>query len=116
MLVNMRSAPVILLSSHVLLVNMRSDSLVSFSVLLAALPTSSADTLCTSQPQPQAPLQVLSHCLDVDREASSAVSRRDMCETEKVKRFRRLSARSLRFHHCRSAKLDEPGLLEMERQ
>src|SRR6266540_4334003 len=64
----------------------------------------------------QAPLQAFSHRLDVDRERSSAVSRCDVCETEKVERLRRLSARSLRFPHRRPAKLDEPGLLGMERE
>jgi hypothetical protein len=64
----------------------------------------------------QAPLQAFSHRLDVDRERSSAVSRCDVCETEKVERLRRLSARSFRFPHRRPAKLDEPGLLGMERE
>src|SRR5262249_36266458 len=64
----------------------------------------------------QAPLQALSHRLDVDREASSAVSRRDMCEAEKVERLRRRSPRAPRCSHRRSAKLDEPGLLGMERE
>src|SRR5262245_65748387 len=64
----------------------------------------------------QAPLQAFSHRLDVDRERSSAVSRCDVCETEKVERLWRLSARSLRFPHRRPAKLDERGLLGMERE
>src|SRR5262245_7333049 len=64
----------------------------------------------------KAPLQALSHRPHVDREVSSAVSLRNVCEAEKVERLWRLSARSLRFPHRRSAKLNEPGLLRMERE
>src|SRR5262245_11781128 len=64
----------------------------------------------------QAALQALSHRLDVNRESSSAVSRRDVRKAEKVECLWRPSARSLRFPHRRSAKLDQSGLLGVERE
>src|SRR5262249_3301965 len=64
----------------------------------------------------QAALQALSHRPHVDREISSAASRRYVREAKKVKRLQRLSARPLRLLHRRLSKLDEPGLLGVERE